>query len=76
MVFLSYKKRRDSLGTRAAVLIFFLEPETFGVAVHEIHQNREIRVFIVEMTLMLFEPFFVLVTMLQSLLRHLKNHYR
>ena len=35
----SQKKRRDSLETRAALLIFLLELEIPGVAVQSIHQN-------------------------------------
>ena len=37
----SHKKRKDSLETRAALLIFSLEFEIFGVAVQTIHQNSE-----------------------------------
>ena len=37
----SHKKRKDSLETRAVLLIFFLELEISGVAVQGIHQNSE-----------------------------------
>ena len=38
----NHKKRKDSLETRAAaLLIFLLELEIFGVAVQRIHQNSE-----------------------------------
>ena len=36
----SHKKRKDSLKTRAVLLIFSLELEISGVAVQSIHQNR------------------------------------
>ena len=35
----SHKKRKDSLETRAVLLIFSLELEMSGVAVQNIHQN-------------------------------------
>ena len=35
----SHRKRKDSLETRAALLIFLLELEMSGVAVQRIHQN-------------------------------------
>ena len=35
----SYKKRKDSLETRAVLLTFSLELEISGVAVQRIHQN-------------------------------------
>ena len=37
----SHKKRKDSLEKRAVLLIFSLEREISGVAVHSIHQNSE-----------------------------------
>ena len=37
----SHKKRKDSLETRAVLLIFSTELEIFGVAVQSIHQNSE-----------------------------------
>ena len=37
----SHKKRKDSLETRAVLLIFSPELEIFGVAVQNIHQNSE-----------------------------------
>ena len=37
----SHKKRKDSLETRAILLIFSLEFEISGVAVQSIHQNSE-----------------------------------
>ena len=37
----SHKKRKDSLETRAVLLIFLLELEISGVAVQSIHQNSE-----------------------------------
>ena len=37
----SHKKRKDSLETRAVLLIFSPELEIFGVAVQSIHQNSE-----------------------------------
>ena len=37
----SHKKRKDSLETRAVLLIFSLELEISGVAVQSIHQNSE-----------------------------------
>lgn len=78
MVFLSYKKRRESGNTGRSVDIFPWTWNVWGGRTWNTSKQRKwlIRVFIVEMTLMLFEPFFVLVSMLQSLLRHLKNHYR
>ena len=36
----SHKKRKDSLETRVALLIFSLELEISGVAVQRIHQNN------------------------------------
>ena len=36
----SHKKRKDSLETRAVLLISSLELEISGVAVQRIHQNR------------------------------------
>ena len=36
-----HKKRKDSLETRAVLLVFFLELEISGVAVQGIHQNSE-----------------------------------
>ena len=39
--FHSHKKRKDSLETRAVLLIFVLEFEISGVAVQSIHQNSE-----------------------------------
>ena len=36
----SHNKRKDSLETRAVLLIFLLELEIFGVAVQRIHQNE------------------------------------
>ena len=35
----SHKKRKDSLDTRAVLLIFLLEREISGVVLHEILQN-------------------------------------
>ena len=35
------RKRKDSLETRAALLIFLLELEISGVAVQNIHKNSE-----------------------------------
>ena len=37
----SQKKRKDSLGTRAVLLIFSLELEISGLAIQRIHQNSE-----------------------------------
>ena len=37
----SHKKRKDSLERRAALLIFLLELEIFGVAVQSIHQDSK-----------------------------------
>ena len=37
----SDKKRKDSLETRAVLLILLPELEIFGVAVQSIHQNSE-----------------------------------
>ena len=37
----SHKKRKDSLETRAVLLIFSLKLEISGVAVQSIHQNSE-----------------------------------
>ena len=37
----SHKKRKDSLETRAALLIFSPELEIFGVDVQSIHQNSQ-----------------------------------
>ena len=37
----SHKKRKDSLETRVALLIFSLELEMSGVAIQKIHQNSE-----------------------------------
>ena len=37
----SQNKRKDSLGTRAVLLIFSLELEISGVAIQRIHQNSE-----------------------------------
>ena len=37
----SNKKRKDSLETRAVLLIFSLEREMSGLAVQSIHQNSE-----------------------------------
>ena len=37
----SQKKRKDSLETRAILLIFSIEREIYGVAVQSIHQNSE-----------------------------------
>ena len=41
MLYHSRKKRKDSLETRAALLIFSLELEIFGVVVQGIHQNSK-----------------------------------
>ena len=38
---LGHKKRKDSLETRAALLIFLLDLEISGVAVQSIHKNSE-----------------------------------
>ena len=37
----NHKKRKDSLETRAVLLIFLLELEIFGVAIQSIHQNSK-----------------------------------
>ena len=37
----SYKKRKDSLETQTALLIFLLELEISRVAVQDIHQNSK-----------------------------------
>ena len=37
----NHKKRKDSLETRAVLLIFSLELEISGVTVQSIHQNSE-----------------------------------
>ena len=37
----SYKKRKDSLETRAVLLIFSLELKKSGVAIQSIHQDSE-----------------------------------
>ena len=37
----SHRKRKDSLETRAVLLIFLLELEISGMAVQGIHQNNE-----------------------------------
>ena len=37
----SHKKRKDSLETRAALLVFSLELEISGVTVQRIHQNSK-----------------------------------
>ena len=37
----SHKKQKDSLETRAVVLIISLELETSGVAMQSIHQNSK-----------------------------------
>ena len=37
----SHKKRKDSLETRAVLLVYWLQLESSGVAVQEIHQNSE-----------------------------------
>ena len=37
----SHKKRKDSLETRAVLLIFSLKLEIYGVAFQRIHQNSE-----------------------------------
>ena len=39
----SHKKRRDRLETRAVLLIFLVEFDFFGVAVHEIYRNSIIK---------------------------------
>ena len=39
----SHKKRKDSLETRAVMLILSLKLEICGVAVHSTHQNSEKR---------------------------------
>ena len=39
----SHKKRKDSLETRAVLLIFSLQLEISAVAVQSIHQNSENR---------------------------------
>ena len=36
-----HRKRKDSLETRTALLVFWLELEISGVAAPEIHQNSE-----------------------------------
>ena len=55
----SHKKRKDSLETRVALLIFLLECEISGENAQGIHQNSKkwllsVRVFLVKMTLRLF----------------------
>ena len=37
----NHKKRKDTLETRAALLVFSLELEISGVAAQGIHQNSE-----------------------------------
>ena len=37
----SHKKRKDSLETRALLLIFLLEIEMSGMAIQSIHQNSK-----------------------------------
>ena len=37
----SHKKRKDSLETRAVLLVYWLQLESSGVAVQEIHRNSE-----------------------------------
>ena len=37
----SHKKRKESLETRAVLLIFLLELQISGIAVQGIHQNNE-----------------------------------
>ena len=54
----SHKKRKDSVEARAALLVFLLELEIYGVTTQEIHQNGKIVTFVsncsVKMTLKLF----------------------
>ena len=65
----SHKKRKDSLETRAVLLVFWLELEISGVAVQEIHQNSE-KAACSEDFLFSFS-FSVLIAILQRLLRQL-----
>ena len=37
----SHKKRKDSLETRAVLLVYWLQLESSGVAVQKIHRNSE-----------------------------------
>ena len=37
----SHKKQKDSVETRAILLVFLLELEILGVVVQEIHQNSK-----------------------------------
>ena len=74
----SHKKRKDSLKTRAVLLMFLVELEISGVAVQGIHQNINkflfsVRIFLVKITLRMFWPFSVFMTMVQPLLRELNN---
>ena len=74
----SHKKQKDSLKTRAVLLIFSLEVEISGMAVQGIHQNSEKwllskRIFLVEITFRLFYPFYVLMIMVLTLLRQLRR---
>ena len=74
----SHKKRKDSLETQAVLLVFLLELEISGVAVQGIHQNSEkwllpVRILLVKMTLRLFLPLSVVMTMMPTPLRQLRR---
>ena len=51
----SHKKRKDSLETRAVLLVYWLQLESSGVAVQEIHRNSEKAV----LTVRIFFFFFI-----------------
>ena len=42
----SHKKRKGSVEARAALLVFLLELEIYGVTIQEIHQNGKIVTFV------------------------------
>ena len=64
----SHKKRKDSLETRAVLLVYWLQLESSGVAVQEIHRNSEKAVLTVRI---FFFSFSVVIATVQRLLRQL-----
>ena len=74
----SHKKRKDSLQTRAVLLIFSPELEILGVAVRSIHQNsKKMATFArncsVNITFRLFQPLSIVMLMAPRLLRKFRR---
>ena len=65
----SHKKRKYSLETRAVLLVYWLQLESSGAAVQEIHRNSEKAVLTVR--IFFFFSFSVVIATVQRLLRQL-----